>query len=640
MISDRRLKDANREKRIFAFRAVIALLCVLAMMAALVMRLYHLQVVEHEHYELLSDKNRMQLQSIAPTRGLIFDRNGVLLAENRPVFSVSIVPERTPDIDGALESIGEVIALDDRRIERFKKQLKRARRPYQPVTVKSKLTEEEIARIEVRRHEMPGVEIGAELARFYPLGEATAHSLGYVGRINERELEKVDQKNYSATNYIGKLGVERFYEEELHGTVGFQTVETNAGNRVLRTLERVEPEPGKDLILHLDAGLQLRAMELLEGKRGAVVAIEPDTGGVLALVSTPSFDPNLFVTGIDYESYGALRDSLDLPLFNRAIKGQYPPGSTIKQIIGLGGLDVGATTREHSIMDYGWYQLKNDERIYRDWKREGHGRMDLHSSIVESCDTYFYELAFNMGVDEMSRYLGYFGFGQNMSLDIAEARSGILPTRDWKRALRGVPWYPGDSLNMGIGQGFMLATPLQLATATAVMANRGQWRPPVMLKQTADQSLVLSQRELQMPEFKLKRDDDWDYIEQSMIDVMHSAKGTARSSGLNASYRIAGKTGTAQVVGIAQGEKYDAEALAERHRDHALFVGYAPVQDPQIAVAVIVENGGGGSTSAAPVARAMFDAWLVEAPEVDVSAQNEPVPTSVATERHLVGGDA
>lgn len=614
MIGDRRLKDAGRERRIFVFRSFLAMLCVIIMLGFLVARLYQLQVVEHDHFQVLSDKNRMELQPIAPTRGLIYDRNGVLLAENRPVFTVTITPERSEDVGASLANIGKVIALEERHIKRFNKLLKRARRPYQAIPVKTKLTEQEIARIEVRRHEMPAVEIRADLARFYPLGEATAHSLGYVGRINERELEKVDQANYSATNYIGKLGVERFYEDTLHGKVGFQTVETNAGNRVLRVLERSEPVPGRDLVLHLDASLQLKAMDLLNDRRAALVAIEPETGGILAMVSTPSFDPNLFVTGIDYKSYGALRDSLDLPLFNRAIKGQYPPGSTIKQIIGLGGLDVGATTVEHSIMDYGWYQLKNDKRIYRDWKRQGHGRMDLRSSIAQSCDTYFYELAFNMGVDEMSRYLGYFGFGQNMSLDVAEARSGILPTRDWKRAIKGRAWYPGDSLNMGIGQGFMLATPLQLATATALMATRGQWRAPAMLHSVKGQAQLPSQRELDLPEFQIKHSQHWDYIERSMVDVMHTLKGTAHSSGKGASYRIAGKTGTAQVVGIAQGEKYDAEALAERHRDHALFVGYAPVDDPKIALAVIVENGGGGSTSAAPVARAVFDAWLGVSP--------------------------
>lgn len=625
MISDRRLKDPNREKRIFAFRTIIALLFVLGLSLALVLRLYDLQVVNNEHFQVLSDKNRMQLQSITPNRGLIYDRNGVLLAENRPVFSVAIVPESTPDIDEALLKIDAVVTLSESQVERFRTQLKRARRPYQPVTVKSKLSEEEIARIEVRRHELPGVEIIAELARYYPLGEATAHSLGYVGRINERELTKVDEKNYSATNYIGKLGVERFYESLLHGTVGFQTVETNASNRVLRTLDRIDPVPGKDLVLHLDARLQQRAIELLDGRRGAVVAMEPETGGVLALVSTPSFDPNLFVTGIDVKSYAALRDSLDLPLFNRAIKGQYPPGSTIKPMIGLGGLDMGATTIDYSIMDYGWYQLKNDERIYRDWKREGHGRVDLKAAIAESCDTYFYELAFNMGVDGMSKYLGKFGFGENMTLDIPEARSGILPTRDWKRALRGVPWFPGDSLNMGIGQGFMLATPLQLATATSVFALNGKWKPPVMLKEVLEEDLFsdVPRRDVEIPVLEIKSDTHWEFSHEAMEEVMHGRKGTARASGRNAAYRMAGKTGTAQVVGIAQGEKYDAEALAERHRDHALFVGYAPAENPEIVVAVIVENGGGGSTSAAPVARQLFDAWLLEYPKDLSPAQDD-----------------
>jgi penicillin-binding protein 2 len=336
------------------------------------------------------------------------------------------------------------------------------------------------------------------------------------------------------------------------------------------------------------------------------------------MVSTPSFDPNKFVTGIDHASYDALRDSLDLPLFNRALKGRYPPGSTIKPIVGMAGLDVGAVTKSYSIMDYGFYRLPNEERLYRDWKREGHGRMNLFTSITESCDTYFYDLAYKMGVDDMSRYLGYFGFGQNTSLDIDEARSGLLPSRDWKRGLRGEPWYPGDSLNMGIGQGYMLSTPLQLAAATALIANRGAWVAPRMLKQTGDKSIVLSQRENALGDVSLRKPENWEYIVDAMESVMHGKKGTARGSGYGAQYRMAGKTGTAQVVGIAQGEEYDAEALAERHRDHALFVGFAPVDEPQIAVAVIVENGGGGSVSAAPVARALFDHWLVDAERLNV----------------------
>lgn len=606
------IKDANREKSIFAVRSVIALLIVLAMLVGLVVRMYHLQVTNHGHYQTLSDKNRMQLRSVAPTRGLIYDRNGVLLADNRTISSLAIIPELVDDLDVLIERLEAIIDIDERYIQGFHKRLKRPRRPYQAVILKSNLDEQEVARIEVRRHNLLGVEIEAELARFYPLGEMTAHSVGYVGRINERELEKLDQGNYSATNYIGKVGVERFYEGELHGTVGFETVEINASNRILRSLDQVEPEPGKDLVLHLDSRLQTRAIELLEGRRAALVAIEPSTGGIIAQVSTPSYDPNKFVTGIDHKSYAELRDSLDTPLFNRALKGQYPPGSTIKQVIGLAGLDTGATTVDYTIMDYGRYQLKNDERIYRDWKREGHGKVNLLDSIAQSCDVYFYDLAFKLGVDEMSRYLGYFGFGENRALDVSEARSGILPSREWKRAWRGLAWYPGDSLNMGIGQGFMLATPMQLATMTATLANRGVWKAPRLLKSTKDGSIVLNQRVDQGQDIKLNKPDLWEYIVDTLEAVMHSKKGTARGSGRNAEYRIAGKTGTAQVVAIAQGEEYDAEALAERHRDHALFIGFAPADDPQIAVAVVVENGGGGSSMAAPIARALFDEWILK----------------------------
>jgi len=605
------LKDANREKAIFAFRSVIALFIVVCMLGALVARMYHLQIENHAHYQTLSDQNRMQLHSIAPTRGLIYDRNGELLADNQPIFSLAIIPEQVKDLDELIARLSEVVAIEERHVNGFQKRLKRPRRPYQEVVLKSKLTEVEIARIEVRRHEFSGVEVRADLARYYPLGEVTSHILGYVARINEKELAKLDERNYSATNYIGKLGVERFYETELHGTVGFETIEINASNRILRSLDQTFAIPGKDIVLHLDAQLQTKAMELLEGRRAALVAIEPSTGGILAQVSTPSFDPNKFVTGIDHKSYAELRDSLDIPLFNRALKGQYPPGSTIKPVIGLAGLDHNVTTPEYSVMDYGWYQLKNDERIYRDWKREGHGRVNLLDSIAQSCDVYFYDLAFKLGVDQMSRYLGFFGFGENRTLDVSEARSGILPTREWKRAWRGSAWFPGDSLNMGIGQGFMLATPMQLATMTALIANRGKWVAPRHLKETLDGSIVLSQREDKGSDVPLQNNFHWDHIVDSMVAVMHSKNGTARGSARGAPYRMAGKTGTAQVVGIAQGEEYDEEALAERHRDHALFVGFAPVDDPQIAVAVIVENGGGGSSAAAPVARAIFDEWIL-----------------------------
>ncbi len=611
----RRLKDENNEKRIFALRSIVASFFILSLTSALLFRLYQLQVVDYQHYRTLSDKNRMQLQSMPPNRGLIFDRNGQILADNQPIFSVSIIPEYVSDIDDMIAKLSALIDIPESQVERFKKRLKRSRRPYQPIPLKSKLNDQEIAMIEVRRHELKGVEVQAELARYYPLGALTSHSLGYVGRINEKDLTRLDEQNYSGTNYIGKLGLERFYEDELHGTVGFQTVETNASNRVLRVLDKINPVPGHNLILYLDANLQQKAEELLGDRRGAIVAIDPQTGGLLAVASTPSFDPNAFVTGIDYKSYGELRDSLDLPLFNRALRGQYPPGSTIKPIIALAGLETKSATTHFTIWDNGWYQLENDERIYRDWKRQGHGRVNLNDAIVESCDTYFYGLGFKMGIDNMSKYLSYFGFGVNPALDISEARDGILPSREWKRAVKGRAWYPGDSLNFAIGQGYFLTTPLQLASATAMLANRGHWVAPrfVSSMQSSNGDLLPNpmKRDVNVEPYTPRKQENMDFIINSMVEVMHGARGTARSSGRNAEYKMAGKTGTAQVVGIKQGEKYDADALKERHRDHALFVGFAPVNDPKIALAVIVENGGGGGSTAAPIARALFDEWIL-----------------------------
>lgn len=611
----RRIKDANNEKRIFALRSIVASILILALTTSLLVRLYNLQIVNHQHFQTLSDKNRMQLQSIAPNRGLIFDRNGLILADNQPVFSVSIIPEYVSSIDDAIEKISQLIDISESQVERFKNRLKRSRRPFQPIPLKTKLNDQEIAMIEVRRHELAGVEIQAELARYYPLSSSTSHSLGYVGRINERDLKVIDEQNYSATNYIGKLGLEKLYESELHGLVGFQTVETNASNRVLRVLEKQNPVPGNNLTLYFDANLQKKAESLLGDRRGAIVAIEPSTGGILAVASMPSFDPNSFVTGIDFKSYGELRDSLDLPLFNRALKGQYPPASTIKPIVALAGLESKSTTKDYTIWDNGWYQLENDERIYRDWKRQGHGRINLNDAIVESCDTYFYELGFKMGIDTMSRYFSYFGFGVNASLDVLEARDGILPSRDWKRAVKGRAWYPGDSLNFSIGQGYFLATPLQLASSTAMLANRGKWIAPRFLKTINNASgEVLPnpiKNNVSVEPYQPKKVENMEVVINSMAEVMHGTKGTARSSGRGSSYKMAGKTGTAQVVGIKQGEKYDAEELKERHRDHALFVGFAPIDEPQIAVAIIVENGGGGSSTAAPIARALFDEWIL-----------------------------
>lgn len=617
------IKDHFRERRIFQARAILAGFVVLLLAGILVGRYAYLQIAEHEVYQTLSDRNRMQLQSVVPTRGLIKDRQGRLLAENQPTFTLNIVRERVEDLPATLEALREVIAIDDEDLQSFQERLKQRRRPYESVPLRAKLTEEEIARFSVERFRFPGVEVEADLVRHYPYGELLSHVVGYVGRISERELQMVDGPNYQGTQYFGKLGVERHYEDALHGRTGFQTVEVDARGRVLRVLEKIAPVPGEDLTLYLDVDLQRTAAEALGERRGAVVVIEVATGGILALVSTPGFDPNLFVTGIDAASYKALNESPDIPLFNRALRGQYPPGSTIKQFVALAGLDTGVITTTTQVWDPGFYQIKNEGRRYRDWKRQGHGWMNVHDAIVQSCDVFFYDMGIKAGVDVLHDYLARFGLGRVVAYDIDEAKAGVLPSRDWKRATRKEPWYPGDSINMSIGQGYMLTTPLQLATATLVFARRGDWILPRLLRQKNGAPI----EEPEAPEdIVVRYPSAWDELFRSMEDVMHSKKGTARTSGADAAYRIAGKTGTAQVVGIPQGERYDASKLNERHWDHGLFVGFAPAEAPEIALAVIVENGGGGSTAAAPVARKVFDAWL--APEaVPVPAEPGVTPT-------------
>lgn len=620
-------KDTVAERRIFQHRTLVALLLLFVMMGLLMARMYYLQVIQHDTYTTLSDKNRVQVQSVAPTRGLVYDRNDVLLAENRPVFNVTIVPERVTDITQTLSDLQAILNISEEDLDRFRGRLLEPRRPFQEIPLRYDLTEQEIASMAVHRHTLPGVEVNAELVRYYPYSELTSHALGYVGRINRAELQRIDPVNYAGTNYIGKSGIERFYEDALHGKVGYQHVETNARGRTLRVLERESPVPGEDIRLHLDIRLQKLAHDLLDGRRGAIVAIEPSTGGVLALASVPGFDANLFVTGIGVQAYRELNESLDKPLFNRALRGQYPPGSTIKPMLAIAALDSGSTTREREIWDPGYFQLKPAGRRYRDWKRGGHGWVNLKDSVEQSCDIYFYDVGVRMGVDVMHDYLTRFGFGEETSLDISGALPGLVPSRDWKRGHRNEPWYPGDSVNMSIGQGFNLATPLQLATGTAVLASRGVWNQPRLL------SDVLGDHAFQEGLFGAARDDivlndpdTWTFGIKAMEAVMHGTKGTARAAARDAPYRMAGKTGTAQVFSLAEDEEYEEEDVRERLRDHALFIGFAPVEDPAIAVAVIVENGGSGSGTAAPVARAMFDAWLLgfPAPDEPVLVKSDP----------------
>ncbi|UTF59796.1 penicillin-binding protein 2 [Gilvimarinus sp. DA14] len=610
MSEARQFKDHHREARLFFARAILAGLVIVALTALLVVRYYSLQVTHHEDYVTQSDRNRVHVLPIPPTRGLIYDRNGELLAENRASYTLSIVQERVDDLGLTLAVLGELVDISPNDIEKFNDQLRQRRRPFDAVPLRYNLTEEEIAGLAVNEFRLDGVEVHAQLVRHYTHGELFAHTIGYVGRINERELASFNEEQYQAyagTHSIGKNGLERSYESDLLGEVGYQNVETNARGRVLRVLESGDPKPGKDLVLHLDTNLQRKAFEALEGHRGAVVAIDVKTGGVLAAVSAPSFDANLFVTGISFKDYRELNQSRDLPLFNRFLQGQYPPGSTVKPVIAMAGLHYDIVTPEYSVYDPGFYRLPNSSRLYRDWKRRGHGtKVDLKQAIAESCDTYFYDLGHNMGIDKMHAFGYQFGMGERTGVDVPNERRGIWPSRDWKRGARGQPWYPGDSLNVAIGQGDVLATPMQLGVMVATLASRGEHYKPHMVASVGGEPVapeLINQVQVEGAH--------WDSILEAMKEVVHGTRGTARRIGQGAEYQMAGKTGTAQVVAIAQGEEYDSEALSERNRDHALFVGFAPFDDPRIAVAVLVENAESGSGAAAPVARKVFDAWLV-----------------------------
>ena len=604
-----RLKDHEKDARLVRNRVVVGAVAVMLLVCVLIARLYYLQVIQYDYHSTLSENNRVHVQPIPPTRGLIFDRNGVIIADNRPSFSLTMTRERTGNWQQVLDSIIEVLELteDDRAL--FEKRMKQGRRPFEPVPILFELTEEQIARIAVNQFRLPGVEVVAQLVRHYPQGAHFAHSVGYVGRINEKELKTLDPVNYSGTHHIGKTGIERFYEAELHGQVGYEEVETNARGRVLRVLKRTDPKPGKDIVLSLDIKLQEAAEAALGGRRGAIVALDPRTGEVLAMVSQPSFDPNLFVTGISFKAYAELRDSIDRPLFNRVLRGLYPPGSTIKPAVAIAGLDSGVVTASSRVFDPGYYQLPNYDHKYRNWNRSGDGWVDLDTAIMRSNDTYFYDLAHKMGIDRLSSYMNRFGIGQRVSLDMFEESAGLMPSREWKRATRRQAWFPGETLILGIGQGYMQATPLQLAQATALIANKGKWNRPHLAKTIEGQPPV---DDNPMQDIVLRDKSDWAKVTHGMEQVMHNARGTARKASIGAQYRIAGKSGTAQVVAIKQGERYDRNKLQERHRDHALFVGFAPADDPRIVVSVMVENGESGSGVAAPVVRQVMDAWLLD----------------------------
>ncbi len=615
MQQPRSFRNKVYEFKIFRNRIWFMVGVILVLLALLLARMLQLQLYEHEKYQNLSENNRIQLQPITPNRGVIYDRNGVILAENLPAYRLTVVRERAHNLQVTLDFINQLIGLSEYELKTFKKALKYARRPYQAITLKRNLSAEEIAKVMVNRFYLPGIDVDAELVRHYPNGKEFAHVLGYVGRINQKEQERLDKdpelkQNYSASRYIGKLGVEKHYESILHGKVGYQTIETNARGRILKVLNERKPQPGQDIYLHLDSRLQLLASKLMHNMRGALVAIDIKSGGILSLYSNPSFDPNLFVNGISHKKYSKLRLDKDLPLFNRAIRGRYPPASTLKPYIGIAVLNSNIMGWKESINDKGFYQLPNEERLYRDWKRHGHGIVDMQTAIVQSCDTYFYNAAVKTGMDKLVSHLHQFGFGQNLALDIPDALTGILPTREWKKRRYGNFWFPGDTVNLGIGQGFMLATPLQMATAVSILANSGKIiAPRLIFPQNQQPDIFINNKAQQI---ELKNPYNWQRIQQAMAQVINHKKGTAHSLSRNMPVPIAGKTGTAQVVGIKQDAKYDSEALHERQRDHALFIAFAPVKNPTIAIAVIIENGESASRTAGPIAKQIINEYLYE----------------------------
>jgi penicillin-binding protein 2 len=592
-------------------------------------RFVWLQVIQYDHYHALAENNRIALVPAPPPRGAIYDRNGVVLAQNDTAFTLEITPHRAGNVEAVLEQLATLIEITPADIRRFRRLMSESK-GFESVVLRSRLTEEEVARFAVNRYRFPGVEVRARQFRQYPYADVMAHVVGYIGRISPLDKERLTEAglaaNYRGTEYIGKSGVEASYERWLHGRTGVEKVEIDSGGRAVRILTRTPPVAGHGIHLHLDAGLQQLAAEVFGDFRGALVALDPSNGGVLALVSRPGFDPNLFLDSIDPATWAQLNHPMERPLINRALRGVYPPGSTIKPFMALAGLELGLRTPNDSIVDPGYFSLPGSSHRYRDWKKDGHGVVDLKRSVVVSCDTYYYRLAHQMGIENMHRFLSRFGFGQKTGVDLEGEMSGLLPNPEWKRRRFNQPWWPGETVIAGIGQGYMLATPMQLAVATMAIANDGVVYQPQLLRAWQDPGTgrmhyaaprILGRIPLKPENLRV--------VKQAMVEVMLPG-GTAAAAGAGAAYAFAGKTGTAQVIGIKQGARYDEKRIAAHHRDHAMFIAFAPADAPRIAVAVMVENGGSGSGTAAPIARKVIDYWLLGKRRDQVAPQTAAPP--------------
>lgn len=608
--------DSAVEAKIFNFRNNFSFVFVVIGLIVLLVRMAWLQVFQYDIHATRSQENRVHIEAIPPTRGLILDSKNRILAKNIPIFSLFITPEIAKPRGVVIKRLCFILQEVENCEAEFIKTFKKRRNAFEPLLLMDKLNEKQIANISVNKRLLPGVEVQARLLRYYPYKEELVHLLGYVGRINEKELETLDRQNYNGTNYIGKIGIENFYEKELHGEVGYRQIEVNANGKVLNVIKEQKPVPGRNLKLHLDLDLQQAAIRALGDQKGAVVAIDPKTGGILAFASTPGYDPNKFVLGIDSKSYKALLEDPKKPLINRAANGIYPPASTVKPFMGMAALDLGVTTPTKYIIDKGYYIVPDDkyQRKYRNWKKWGQGKVDLYRAIVTSNDTYFYDLAYRMGIDNIYEYMTRFGFGKNETLDVYGASSGLMPSREWKKRRYKTAWFNGETVNIGIGQGYWLTTPLQLATATGILANRGTLPKPRLLNDIEITSGLDIEADIsQVLDAGIENPDYWDLVIRAMNGVLTDKKeGTARySTGRGLFYSMAGKTGTAQVYSLKKDEEYDAETVEAHKRDHALFISFAPIKDPKIVMAVVVENGGGGSSVAGPISRKILDYYML-----------------------------
>jgi penicillin-binding protein 2 len=639
------LRNYLHEQYYFRLRLGFTALVVLSLFALLASRFYYLQVKQYNHYQTLAENNRISLIPIAPNRGLILDKNGVVLAHNFFVYTLEITPAKIKDLEATIAQISQFVEISPLDRKRFNK-LRQESRNFESVPIRTHLNEVEAAKFAVNHYRFPGVEIKSRLFRHYPLGKLGSHMVGYIGRINDKDLVNLeksgDLSNYKGSDHIGKSGLEQFYENQLHGTTGFQQVEVDADGHAVRVLSSNAPIPGDNLILSADSKLQEIAETAFGDRRGALVAINPKTGEVLSYVSQPTFDPNLFVGGIDTENWKLLNDSLDKPLINRPLRGVYPPGSTFKPFVALAGLEAGKRTPPFAIHDAGYFSLPNSRHRYRDWKPSGHGIVDMQRAITISCDTFFYGLAMELGIEKLTSFVRHFGFGRRSDFDIKGEIEGLLPTPEWKMRRFKQPWYPGETVIVGIGQGYTLVTPLQLAQATAILANNGVAMKPHLVAQI--QNSLTGKRHILPPVVQdtiTLNPDNMDIVRRGMVDVTLPG-GTAASIGANAGYSIAAKTGTAQVIGIRQNEKYNEHTINERHRDHALFIAFAPAEDPQIALAVIVENGGHGGSAAGPIARKVMDYYLLgklpiaETAKIDVKIPINATGNAAATTPPLV----